>query len=158
MMVPTPNRYALVKGASEGEFLLNAFDYALLDAGVGDTNLVRMSSILPPGAIRTTVEEMNLPKGGLIPVAYGMITSDKPGTIISTAVSIAIPVDPSLPGVIMETEGEMPLAESEAKVRNMAEEAFKKRNRELKEIISIGAELTVKEVGGVFAAVVLWYE
>ena len=158
MMVPTPNRYALVKGSSEGEFLLNAFDYALLDAGVGDTNLVRMSSILPPAAKSVTVQEMNLPKGGLIPVAYGMITSDKPGTIISTAVSIAIPVDPSLPGVIMETDGEMPLSECEAKVRKMAEEAFKKRNRELKEIISIGAELTVKEVGGVFAAVVLWYE
>jgi len=52
---------------------LNAFDMALLDAGVGDTNLVRMSSIVPPSC--KEVEGMLLPKGGLIPIAYGSISS-----------------------------------------------------------------------------------
>ncbi|HCI69580.1 MAG TPA: pyruvoyl-dependent arginine decarboxylase, partial [Balneola sp.] len=49
-MVETPNVYCLVSGAAEGNTRLNAFDNALLEAGVGDTNLMRMSSICPPGA------------------------------------------------------------------------------------------------------------
>lgn len=156
MMVKTPNVYRLARGASEGFSLLNAFDGALLQAGVGDTNLVRMSSIVPPGARQT--DRLLLPKGGLIPVAYAHIGSDVPGQVISAAIALAIPTDPSLPGVIMEYEATDPLEVVEAHVRKMAEEAFVMRNRELAEIRSLGVEHTVKSCGAVFAAAVLWYE
>src|SRR5206468_7432297 len=36
-------------GNAEGSTPLNAFDNALLAAGIGNINLVRISSILPPG-------------------------------------------------------------------------------------------------------------
>ncbi len=155
-MVSTPNIFSLVKGAGEGRMLLNAFDQALLNAGVGDTNLVRMSSIVPPGA--TERERISLPFGGLIPVAYAHIDSDLPGEIISAAIAVALPVDPALPGVIMEFEARAPLSVVEAKVRQMAEDAFSYRNRELREIKTTGVEHTVKECGAVFAGAVLWYE
>ena len=155
-MVQTPNIYCLVTGAGEGRTLLNAFDRALLAAGVGDTNLVRMSSILPPGALQR--DKVILPRGGLIPTAYAQIGSDQPGEIISAAIAVALPEDTNQAGVIMEYEAKKPLSETEAKVRQMAEDAFEYRNRKIKEIRSVGIEHTVETCGTVFAGVVLWYE
>ena len=42
------DRYTLVSGIGTGSTVLNAFDAALLSAGVGNFNLLRVSSILPP--------------------------------------------------------------------------------------------------------------
>lgn len=155
-MVSTPNIFCLVEGAGEGRTLLNAFDQALLAAGVGDTNLVRMSSIVPPGARQRT--SITLPKGGLIPVAYAHIDSGEPGEIISAAIAVALPEDPEQAGVIMEYEAKAPLEVVEARVRRMAEDAFTYRNREVAALFSTGVEHTVKECGAVFAGAVLWYE
>jgi len=48
-MIPNEIRKAcLVAGAAEGASELNAFDGALLSAGIGDLNLVRVTSIIPP--------------------------------------------------------------------------------------------------------------
>ncbi len=155
-MVSTPNVFCLVKGAGEGRTLLNAFDQALLNAGVGDTNLVRMSSIVPPGAKQR--KSITLPKGGLVPVAYAHIDSEKPGEIISAAIAVALPEDPDLSGVIMEYEAVAPLTEVEKVVRQMAQDAFEYRNRKLGALFSAGVQHTVKERGAVFAGAVLWYE
>ncbi len=155
-MVSTPNIFCLVEGAGEGRTLLNAFDQALLAAGVGDTNLMRMSSIVPPGAKQR--KSVTLPRGGLIPVAYAHIDSNKPGEVISAAIAVALPEDPDLAGVIMEFEDRAPLQEVEAKVRQMAQDAFEHRNRKLAALFSTGVEHTVKECAAVFAGAVLWYE
>lgn len=155
-MVKTPNMYCLVKGKGEGNTALNAFDMALLNAGVGDTNLVRMSSIVPPACME--VESIRLPLGGLIPIAYGSLSCTHPGQIISTAVAIGIPEDSTLPGVIMEHEAELPLDQVEATVRQMTIDAFAYRHRALRTVKSIGIEHTVERAGCVFAAVVLWYQ
>ena len=155
-MVKTPTVYKLVKGLGEGNMPLNAFDVALLDAGVGDTNLVRMSSIVPPGCREVT--KLNLPKGGLIPIAYASISSDKPGDVISACIAVGIPEDPTEPGVIMEHEDHLPLAQVEATVRQMCIDAFAYRNRKLKEVKSLGVEHTVVKCGSAFAAAVLWYD
>lgn len=158
MMVKTPDIYCLVKGAAEGRTRLNAFDNALLEAGVGDTNLMRMSSILPPAATEVNVKEIVLPKGGLIPLAYATIDSTTPGRIISAAIAVGIPEDDSEPGVIMEFEDHAPLATVEAIVRQMVIDGFEYRNRKLKEIKSIGIEHNVEQCAAVFAAAVLWYK
>jgi arginine decarboxylase len=49
-VLPVPSKFDLVVGSGEGATPLNSFDAALLDAGIGNLNLVRVSSILPPGA------------------------------------------------------------------------------------------------------------
>ena len=158
MMVKTPNIYALVKGASEGRTRLNAFDQALLNAGVGDTNLMRMSSILPPAAKQVDVQEITLPKGGLIPLAYATIDSTTPGQLISAAIAVGIPEDDREPGVIMEFEDHAPLTNVEEIVRQMVVDGFEYRNRKLKEIKSLGIEHKIERCGSVFAAAVLWYK
>lgn len=156
-MVKTPNSYCLVKGAAEGRTKLNAFDNALLEAGVGDTNLMRMSSILPPAAEEICVDELFLPKGGLIPLAYATIDGTTPGRLISAAIAVGIPENEEEPGVIMEFEDHAQLDNVEAIVRQMVVDAFRYRNRKLKEIKSIGVEHTVERCGAVFAAAILWY-
>jgi arginine decarboxylase len=158
MMVNTPNVFALVKGASEGRTRLNAFDNSLLNAGVGDTNLMRMSSILPPGAGQRDISDLDLPKGGLIPLAYATIDSTTPGRYISSAIAVGIPEDETEPGVIMEFEDHSKLDNVESIVRQMVVDAFDYRNRTLKEIKSIGIEHRVETCGSTFAAAVLWYE
>lgn len=157
-MVKTPNAFALVKGASEGRTRLNAFDNSLLNAGVGDTNLMRMSSILPPAASQHKIEDFNLPKGGLIPLAYATIDSTTPGRFISSAIAVGIPEDDTEPGVIMEFEDHSKLDSVESIVRQMVVDAFEYRNRALKEIKSMGIEHQVETCGSTFAAAVLWYE
>jgi arginine decarboxylase len=158
MMVNTPNIYCLVKGAAEGRTRLNAFDLALLNAGVGDTNLMRMSSILPPAAQEVSVKDIILPKGGLIPLAYATIDSTVPGQLISAAIAVGIPEDDREPGVIMEFEDHAPLTNVEEIVRQMVIDGFDYRNRKLKEVKSIGVEHKVERCGSVFAAAVLWYK
>lgn len=157
-MVSTPNVFALVKGAAEGRTRLNAFDNSLLEAGVGDTNLMRMSSILPPGAAQRTIADLDLPEGGLIPLAYATIDSTTPGRYISSAIAVGIPEDENQPGVIMEFEDHSKLENVESIVRQMVVDAFEYRNRELKEIKSIGIEHRVETCGATFAAAVLWYD
>lgn len=154
MIMKTPTHYFLASGSSEGFSPLNAFDQALLCAGVGDTNLVRMSSILPPGCQR--VEPFPLPGGALVPVAYSDIRSSTPGEIIAAAVAIALPEDPALPGCIMEHHDAAPLEEVLAMVREMALQGMAYRDRPVAEVLVQGAEHTVLEHGTAFAGVVLW--
>lgn len=154
MIITQPTHYFLVSGAAEGFSPLNAFDHALLAAGVGDTNLVKMSSILPPSC--QVIEPVKLPYGALVPVAYADMVSSTPGETIASAVAIGIPSDPTLPGLIMEHHGVGSLKDTEAKVREMAIQGMKHRNREIREVVSLGVEHVVSEHGAAFAGVVLW--
>ncbi len=154
MIIKTPIHYFLVSGASEGFTPLNAFDGALLRAGIGDTNLVKMSSIVPPRC--QLISPVPLPPGSLVPTAYASITSDVPGQIISSAVAVALPKELHYPGLIMEYSGRGSKAEIEEMVRQMALEGMKLRKREIKELTSMAVEHKVQKVGATLAAVVLW--
>ena len=154
MIIKTPTHYFLVSGASEGFTPLNAFDGALLSAGIGDTNLVKMSSIVPPRC--QLISPVPLPPGALVPTAYASISSDIPGEIISSAVAVALPKEPHYPGLIMEYSGRGTKVDIEETVRRMALEGMKLRMRETKDLISIAVEHKVQKVGATLAAVVLW--
>ena len=154
MIIERPSHYFMAAGSAEGASPLNAFDAALLKAGVGDTNLVRLSSILPPGCQH--MERIRLPYGALVPVAYGSFLSSDIGQVISAAVAVAIPKDASLPGLIMEAEGTTPLAETKERARAMALEGMGLRQRAVENVFIIGAEHQVRVHGAVFAGLVLW--
>ncbi|GAB4256593.1 MAG: arginine decarboxylase, pyruvoyl-dependent [Deferrisomatales bacterium] len=154
MLIRPPTHYFLASGHAEGYMELNAFDAALLDAGIGNTNLLKVSSILPPGCRRT--EPLPLPPGALVPVAYAAITSSVPGEIVSAGVAVAVPRDPAKPGLIMEYSafGRSDIVE-EIVVR-MAEEGMKTRGCEIREIQRAVVEHKVENKGAAFAAAVLW--
>jgi arginine decarboxylase len=87
-------------GAAEGGTILNAFDKALLVAGLGNINLVKISSILPPGIRVAPLPQIR--PGSLVPTAYAAMSNDVPGTIIAVGVGWALPENREKAGVIME--------------------------------------------------------
>ncbi|HPW68472.1 MAG: arginine decarboxylase, pyruvoyl-dependent [Desulfomonilia bacterium] len=154
MIIQTPTTYFITAGSSEGFSELNAFDGALLDAGVGNVNLVKMSSICPPHA--REIKSVGLPQGSLVPVAYAAITLARPGEIISAGVALALPEDKDHAGLIMEYSAKGSKDQIEAQVRRMAEEGMKMRGKAIREVKSVAREHRVARCGCAFAAVVLW--
>ncbi len=152
-MLPTPKKFTMVAGAAEGATRLNAFDNALLAAGIGNLNLLRVSSILPPNC--QEVAKLDIPPGSLTPTAYGSIVSETPGQKVAAAVAIGFGEDDY--GVIMEYSGECSKEEAEAMVTKMAEEAFRVRGRHLVRVEAKGIDIVVDKCGCAFAAVALWY-
>jgi arginine decarboxylase len=156
VIIKTPTKFFLVSGSSEGFSLLNAFDGALLASGVGDTNLVKMSSILPPGCEEVKPAPVPMPQGALVPVAYASLYSDVPGEVISAAVAIGIPKDSNRAGLIMEYSARAEESIVVEQVKKMVEKGMELRKRDIKEIKAISATYKVIAIGGVFAGVVLW--
>ncbi|NLB53330.1 MAG: arginine decarboxylase, pyruvoyl-dependent [Syntrophomonadaceae bacterium] len=152
-MLPLPKKFFVTAASSEGNTKLTAFDGALLKARVGNTNLLRVSSILPPGC--EYCPDLIIPAGSLLPIAYGAITSTEPGQLIAAAVGVGIKKDSF--GVIMEFSGHCGKAEAEEAVTKMVEEAFEIRGLELDEIKIASTEHLVEKIGCAFAAVPLWY-
>ena len=155
-MTKTVTMAAATVGHAEGGTPLNAFDNALLAAGIGNVNLVKVSSIIPPD-----VAIVDLPKikpGALVPTAYAAMTSEVPGQTVAAAVGWALPDDPAKPGVIMEFHDIATRAEAERAVRAMLEEAFRVRGEPIRELRVFPVEHTVQRVGCVIAAVVLLAE
>ncbi|MBW8058142.1 MAG: arginine decarboxylase, pyruvoyl-dependent [candidate division NC10 bacterium] len=152
-MLVTPVSYTLAVGAAEGTTPLNAFDNALLAAGIGNVNLIKVSSILPPGT--KYLETLEIPPGSLVPTAYGTLTSGVPGERIAAAVGVGLCRESF--GVIMEYEGKGMREEAEAKVAHMLEAAFERRQMKLDDVRIRGVDYQVQTFGSVVAAAVLWY-
>lgn len=152
-MLATPDIYTLVAGNGEGSVPLVAFDGALLAAGVGNLNLLKVSSILPPSA--SYADHLAIPPGSLVPIAYGQIYSRVPGELIAAAVAVGLPA--SGYGVIMEYSGKVSGQEAQASVSRMAREALAMRGLEASRVIVKAIEHRVINTGCAFAGVVLWY-
>ena len=70
---------ATTSGSAEGTTELNAFDNALLAAGIGNINLVKVSSILPPDT-----EMVDLPQlrpGAIVPFSPGFAAIARKATV-----------------------------------------------------------------------------
>ena len=117
-------KIAIVSGKSEGPTKLNAFDNALSDAGIGDVNLIKVSSMLAGNA-----EIQELPKlkaGSMVNCVLSEVTSSKPGAEITAVVAVAI------------------------MVRYMME----KRDVDIREMIIESSTATVENIASVVASVV----
>jgi arginine decarboxylase len=152
-MLPTPKKFFLSAASAEGKNHLNAFDNALLKGNIGNINLIRVTSILPPGV--RYCPGMKIPSGSLVPAAYGYIISDVPGEVISAAVGVGFSQDSF--GVIMEFSGKCGRPEAEKAVKNMLEEAFAARGMTLGGTRIAATEHHVEKIGCSLAAVPLWY-
>jgi arginine decarboxylase len=144
---------AVTAGSAEGATPLNAFDNALLAAGIGNVNLVRISSILPPGV--SVVSLPRLRPGAIVPMAYAARTSEVPGEVVAAAAGWAVPEDPRLNGVIMEFHDKATREEAERTITTMLEAAFRSRGWRIREMHVVGAEHRVARTGCALAAVAL---
>lgn len=143
-------RIAIVSGKDEGPTKLNAFDNALSNAGIGDVNLIKVSSMLSGNA-----EICDLPKlkaGSMVNCVLSEITSDNPGDEITVVVAVAIGEEL---GCVVETSGINKdsnglIKEAEEMVKYMME----KRKVEIKNLIVEYSTAKVKNIASCVASVV----
>ncbi|PYN98544.1 MAG: arginine decarboxylase, pyruvoyl-dependent [Candidatus Rokuibacteriota bacterium] len=147
---------AATTGHAEGGTPLNAFDNALLAAGIGNINLIKISSILPPDV--PVIELPKIKPGALIPTAYAAVTSEIPGERLAAAVGYAIPDDPAKNGVIMEFHGHGTREQAERAIEAMLEEAFRVRGEPIREMKVFAVEHIVERAGCALAAITLLAE
>ncbi len=143
-------KIAIVSGKDEGPTKLNAFDNALSDAGIGDVNLIKVSSMLAGDA-----EVNELPKlkaGSMVNCVLSEITSDNPGDVITAVIAVAIGNEL---GCVVETTG---INKEESQLINEAQDMVKymmdKRNVDIKDLIIESSTTTVKNIASVVASVV----
>ncbi len=151
-MITLPKYVSLTAGHAEGPDSLTAFDNALMDAGIADLNLIKVSSIVPQGARLVPLREF--PVGSLVPTVYAQAYSDVPGQTVAAAVALGL--SPDGRGVIMESHGVGTKEEIEARARMRVEAAFAARGIPLHEYYVVSAEHTVEKHGCAVAAAVLW--
>jgi arginine decarboxylase len=147
---------SVTAGTAEGGTPLNAFDNALLTAGIGNVNLIKVSSIVPPEV--DIVELPQIKPGALVPTAYAAITSSTPGQIIAAAVGYALPVDRTKAGVIMEFHDVTDRGTAEEAIRGMLAEAFRVRGETIREVKVVAVDHRVERAGCALAAVALLSE
>ena len=148
-----PTHYAIVSGKGYSEYSLVAFDNALIDAGIGDYNLVKVSSILPANCQYES--HIDIPHGSIVYAAYATATVSE-GQKMSLAVAVAVPSDVRENGVIFETSSKD--SNAEQIVNAMCCEAMKKRRKTIKNLKSSSIVINGKRsayVCGV-SAVVMW--
>ena len=143
-------KIAIVSGKDEGPTKLNAFDNALSDAGIGDVNLIKVSSMLAGNA-----EIVKLPKliaGAMVNCVLSEITSDKPGDQITAVIAVAIGEEL---GCVVETTGINKDADDlldEAKM--MVEYMMEKRDVEIKDLLIESSTAVVENIASVVASVI----
>jgi len=147
-----PKAVSLVAGAGEGTTELNAFDRALMDAGIANLNFIRVTSILPPGA--RVVPLPRLMAGMLVPAVYAHIIGHTPGERIAAALGVGLSREEY--GVIMEHSHTGTAENAEAIVRRMVQEAFQQRGLPLDEVVVVVREHGVERVGCAVAVALLW--
>ncbi len=141
---------SLTKGASEGPTKLNAFDNALLDAKIGNVNLIQVSSMLP--AEVTIVPMPELKPGEMTNCVLAHQYSDNPGDEISAVLAFAKAKEM---GCVIESTGiNKTIEELEEEARFMAEYMIEKRELEIIDYKSIIQTHKVKNKASVVAALV----
>ena len=146
-------KVAATAGTAEGSTPLNAFDNALLAAGIGNVNLVKVSSIFPPAA--KVVSLPRIKPGAIVPTAYAAVTSEVPGEVVAAAVGWALPDDPAKNGVIMEFHDKATREEAELMIVQMLQEAFRARGWRIAQMKVAAVEHRVERTGCALAAVTL---
>ena len=142
------NKCCISRGVGKSKNGLPSFDRALIDAGVGNYNLVRLSSILPANVEWIDASDISehICEGSLLPTAYSTITSDTVGDIIVSTIGVGLPEDKSHVGIIMEYSTKNISKEDALEtLKSMIREAFDVRGWKLKQMIVTSISAEVKE-------------
>lgn len=148
-------RFWIVSGTGIGNTTLTAFDAAVLNAGIGNFNLVKVSSIVPPNCRREKAPpEEFLNPGSIVPCAFAHGVAKHGDQPISAAIGVALPERPDDIGVIMEIA--IPSDEDEARriVRSMCQESMEMRSSGVKEILLASAQAHPSEDKDCFSVAV----
>jgi arginine decarboxylase len=143
-------KVAITSGKSEGPSKLNAFDNALLDAGIGDVNLIKVSSILP--ADSQFVELPELKAGDMINCVLAHATSNKKGDVITAVIAVA--TSDNFGCVVEHSEVNKDPGEVRKHAIFMVKQMMEIRKMRIKEIIVEEKSHVVENEASVVAAIV----
>lgn len=103
-MTQIPTKVFLTRGAGKHREKLQSFEMALRDAGIARFNLVRVSSIFPPGCkIINKKEGLRQLKGGQI--VYCVMSdnaTNEPHRLLASSIGLSIPKDQTHYGYLSE--------------------------------------------------------
>lgn len=106
-MHSVPKRMFFTKGVGRHQHSLQSFEAALRNAGIAHLNLVRVSSIFPPGCkiVSKQVGLRTLVPGQITFVVLAETRTDEPSRLISAGIGLAVPGDKKKYGYIAEHHG-----------------------------------------------------
>jgi arginine decarboxylase len=102
-----PSRIFLTKGAGRHKEKLASFELALRDARIARFNLVRVSSIFPPGC-KIIPRSQGLPRldsGEVVFCVLAESATNEPHRLVYASIGVAIPRDPEMHGYLSEHHG-----------------------------------------------------
>ena len=117
----------IVRGIGKGSTALSAFDDALHNAGIGNFNLIELSSVIPKNAIIKVQEKYDLPHevGQIQPVVLSHNESNEKGIEISAGLGWSIAEEG---GVFIEISGCFKGEECYNKISSSLNDMVKRRN------------------------------
>jgi len=103
-MIIIPRKLFLTKGVGKHKEHLSAFELALRNAKIANFNLVRVSSIFPPGCKMLPREKglKYLRDGQVVFTVMSSNSTNEPNRLVSASVGIAIPNDRTQYGYLAE--------------------------------------------------------
>ena len=116
-----PKRIFLTKGVGKHREKLTSFEAALRDAGIAPFNIVRVSSILPPGAkiLPRSKGIQLLSAGEIIYAVMAESSANEPHRLLAASIGVAIPSDRSQYGYLSEYHS---FGETEVRAGDKAED------------------------------------
>jgi arginine decarboxylase len=116
-----PQECCLVRGVGKHREKLTSFELALRDAGIAMFNLVRVSSIFPPGCkvIPRNDGLAKLKPGQITHVVLAEIATNEPHRLVVASIGLSIPADRGTYGYISEHHA---FGETEEKAGEYAED------------------------------------
>lgn len=99
-----PRKLFLTRGTGVHREKLTSFEMALREAGIANFNLVRVSSIFPPGCRIISKEEglALLQPGEIVFTVLAEMATNEPGRRIAASIGVAIPADTTKHGYLSE--------------------------------------------------------
>ena len=116
-----PTKVFFTKGVGRHREQLSSFELALRDAKIAATNLVTVSSILPPRCKRVSLEDglKAISPGQIIFTVMARNATNEPNRLIAASIGVAQPADPERYGYLSEHH---PLGETDEKAGEYAED------------------------------------
>jgi arginine decarboxylase len=99
-----PKKIFLTKGVGRHKEKLASFEAALRDAGIAPFNIVRVSSILPPGAkiLSKSKGLQYLSPGEIIYTVISECSTNEPHRLIAASIGVAVPAERNQYGYLSE--------------------------------------------------------
>ena len=99
-----PSKIFLTRGVGRHREKLSSFEMALRDCGIAQFNLVRVSSIYPPGCKFVKPEKglAEMKPGQIVHVVMSESATNEPRRLIAASVGVAIPKDSGQFGYLSE--------------------------------------------------------